>query len=658
MSCKSCGSSAPCGCKKPCGCPTSVISCGCSGSSSAKPFGTQCCKVPVQPAPAPCCEPHTVECVAGVCLNPVCDVVASAEDFFLSFSNLCQALPVDSNNIFFFHPAAGVMQVVQFDGCTYKVRLVDPTRAGGLIQKGDCVLISVIPESVIANTTQRCLCGKFVAPQLNQNETLFIENGAGIPIGATVVFTYQGETGSYVVTAFVSSSGNTFAYEVQNTGNGHTPGTIIDGGDVGQCLVPIDIITEVDLCDLAETNVADLVVACVNGSPRAFKPVGACDIIKGKDDGTWELGKITSVDCCVVLDGCLKFSGNVCPNGQDVVVIKDTNKDCFEAAWQEVLDQQITSNTAQMSMPMNIDGFRLDVRDYDPNTCQVTFAVADPDALINPIEFDEGTQVCLGDCCESCLNGPLTTNHKSFGEGDEEKSALYTLNLAPDSLEFETGVKHCYLIGYEYGENNPLVLTTLVITDAYDDDPNGGPGKPLITDPLLFRDKMCNDQLQGCDQMIELNWNYEFAVDPIPAGVRVHFEFGHFVQGAETLADNVTPNPIFSTSSQACAASYIDGPSSLDAQTRIGDTSIGLGNRNDPKIFPMQCGFFMDYAFLQKCNCIMSVVWLYVETEVLPGFDESGTFTMWGTIRRRAKYFNAHEIAIVPNDQEAQGWNT
>lgn len=666
---KSCGcpTKSPCTHVKSCGCPTSVISCGCHSHNHhghnhghSKNFGVDCCQIPVQPAPEICCETHDIKCIAGVCLEPKCDVVSSTEDFFLEFSNVCNTLPVDSNNIFFFHVAAGTMRVVGFDGVRYTVRLLDPTRAGGLIQKGDCVLIQVIPEQTFVNTSLRCLCGKFVAPQLNQNETLFIENGAGIPIGATVVFTFEGETGSYVVISFVSSDNNTYAYEVQNTGNGHTPGLIIDGGDVGDCSVPIDIVTVVDLCDLAETNIADTITACVNGSPRGLVPTGEGDVITGTDALTWELRKITGLDCCVVLDGCLKFSGNVCPTGDDTVIIKDVNKDCFEAAWQEVLDQQFPFNNAgpQTNMPMNINGVQLVVTDFDSGTCSVTFALSDPDALAGgPIEFEEGTQVCLGECCDSCLNGPRTTSHRATGQTNDELRPLYAFTTTTTELEFETGVKHRYLVGFEHG-TTPLTIIVLELDDTYNDNPEGNIGKPLVTDPLLFRTKICNDDVLGCDQTVDWEWNFEIAFHPIPFGVRVHYEFGRFAQGAQTLADNTTPNPFFSISTQACGGDYMEGPSSLDSTAVIGGTSIGLGNTTQEKIEPFLCGFFKDYMYLEKCNCGFSVVWLYIETEVLPGFTEAGFFDAFGTIRQRLRYYDANSAVIPANDSDSQGFNS
>lgn len=629
--------------------------CGCSSSSNTtKTFGTDCCGNPVQPAPTPCCEAHITSCVAGNCLSPAHNVVASVDPFWIAFSNLCTNIPVDSNNIYFFHPATGLLQIIGFNGTSYQVQLTDTTKAGGFIEEGDCVLVAVIPPSVFENPVARCLCGKFVAPALNNTETIYIENGAGIPIGATITFTFEGATGSYTVTSFVSSSGNTYAYEVENTGSGHTPGLIIDGGDVGQCLVPIDIITEIDLCDLSESNIADHLVACVGGSARAYKSIGEDYVPTGDGSGGWDQAKFTNFDCCVTINGCLKFSAAVCPAGTDSVPLVDSNLECFEAAWQEVLDQQATVGGGQTNLPMNIDGFPVVVTAYDSGTKVATFSPADPTATDGGMifEWEAGQQICTGDCCTSCLTGPKTTNHKNTGISDETE-AIYVIDL--DDFGYDDSAQQYYLIGFEYG-TSPLTAVFATLDDTYNDDPNGGPGKPLITDPLVFRNKFCNDDLKGCDLKLDLEWNYELAFEGLPAGVTVTYEWGHFAQGAATLADGTTPNPFTSASTQAAEVGSVIGPTNADANDIFSGTAIGMGNALDIKTYPYRAGYFRDYLYLEKCNCALSMVWLVLVVEAAAGTG-TGTFDLLASIRQRQKVYPANEIAIVNNDPNQESFN-
>lgn len=628
--------------------------CGCSNSSSTKTYKNKsCCSTPVQQSPVPCCESHDTVYQAGVCLKPTCNMVASSDGFTLKFSNISETLPV-GGNILLYHESAGAMRIVGVDDFgSYQLALEDSSKAGALIQKGDCILIGFKQSSELVSTS-RCLTGIFNAPAVNASETIYIENGTSIPVGSTLTFTYNGSTGSYNVTSFVSASGTTYAYEVTNTGNGLTPGTMVNGGVTGSCTVPIELITDVDICDLSEANSADALTGCLNGSPRAVKPVGLNDILVGTSTGTWTLGKLSSVDCCVVIDDCLKFSGNNCPDGTDVVVLRNVNIDCFTEAFAEVTAANVTGS-GQTGMPMNIDGFNVIATAYNSATRALTLQAVD-DVPANGLSYAAGTQICLGECCRTCIGGPKFTNPMSSGNGDPLKSAFYGF-ATTGQLVWEQGVKHRYLIGF----NNtlPLAVTVLELPSTYSNNAGNGPGKPLISDPLLFRNKICNNSDKGCDQFAEIQWNYEMIFDPVPAGVRIHWELGHYAQGAATLEDNVTVNPFFSLSTQQAAAGYIEGPSSLGAQATLNSTSIGFGGPGSAKVFPYVAGDFRDYLYLERCNCGLSIVWFYVEVEVVdPALVGNGLINSDLAIRQQIKFFDANEIAIPSNNPAQEGFNS
>lgn len=637
-----------------------IAGCGCDGTGeTTRVYGASsegCCNDNVQTSPTPCCEAHGTMMYAGVCLKPACSVVTNAEGFFLKFSNVCDVLPIDGNNVFFYHPAAGLMQIVGIDMYgTYQLNLVDPTKAGALIEKDDCVLIAVVPTtSNVTNT--RCLSGNFTAPAVNGNETIYIENGSSIPVGATLIFTANGETGSYQIVSFVSASGSTYAYTVQNTGNGHTPGTIIDGGVAGSCLVPIELITDVDLCDLSATTIADNITACENGSPRALVSTGANDILKGDGAGGWELSKLYDSECCVVISDCLKFSGDTCSCGADTVVLQSPVPSCFTDAWDLVLAADL-SNGGQTNMPMNIEGFEVVLTGYHSGTRQATFEPADKDALAGGLllSYDAGQQICLGVCCKSCLEGPMITNHKVTASGPRGAQGAAVFALTTNAtMQYEAGVKHHYLVGY--ANSDPLTIQLLELTSAFDNNPEGGPGKPAISDPLVFRNKICHNSLKGCDQLCEIQWNIELAFSVLPAGVRVHWEVGHYAGPSATLEDGSTPNPYTSVSTQTAAAGTITGPSSIDANDVIGNTSIGLGISGTPKIFPYVATDFLDYIYLEKCSCALSMVWHYVQVEVVDPAAGSGVLDSSLAIRQHLKFFNANECWGPLNNPETEGF--
>lgn len=632
--------------------------CGCGQNvTSGKSYGTNsysCCNDPIQPSPTPCCESHLTIKEFGACLTPTCNVVASRETFFLKFSNLTDELPI-GGGVYFFHPAAGDMTVVGVDDFgAYQVNLVDPTKAGALIQKGDCILIGFSSTNNISSNS-RCLSGQFSAPAVNAQATIYIENGSSIPVGSTLTFTANGQTGSYAVASFVSASGNIYAYSITNTGNGHTPGTIISGGVAGSCIVPIELITDVNICDLSQTNSADSITSCKNGSPRAFKSTGPNDVPIGNSSGGWELGKIAGADCCVVTNDCLKFSGNNCPDGTDIVVLRDINLACFTAAWAKVQAANLTG-VGQTNMPMNINGFNVVVTAYNAGTKAVTLQAVDT-VPGTGISYPAGTQICMGSCCRSCINGPKFTNSQKLGGDAPLEASIYTLSTT-GVLTYTPGTKRRYLIGF--APSLPLTVQTLLLTPDYDNDPQGGPGKPSVGDPLVFRSKICNNSEKGCDQFGEIQWNYEMIFDPVPLGVRVHWELGHYAQSSETLADGTTPNPFTSLSTQSAAAGYIEGPSSSDSQTILGNTAIGFGGAGSPKVFPLIQGDFRDFLYLERCNCALSIVWCYVEVEVLAVAGAPvapGVFNSNMNIRQAIKITDAYEMPVPTNNPLAQGFN-
>lgn len=621
-----------------CGCTTS---CNCSTTAAA---------------PAPTCESHETVCVASMCLKSCCDVVTTAVEpgFFLTFTNTCENLPINVDEIFFYHPVAGNIEVrsVDVDG-TYTVILSDATKEGTLISTDDCLFVNVITDQAGIHPDAKCLVGLFTAPAVSANETIYIENGFNLPIGATLTFIGGGSLGSYIVVAFVSAVDNVYAWTVQNAGSGHVPGTIIDGGVAGTCPIPIEVIVNVDICALDTTSVADAITVCENSAPRALISSGANDIITGDGSGGWELSKANNLDCCIVITECLKFSG--IPYTGDVVDIETTNVACFETAYFDELLAQNQDGTGQTQLAMNIDGYPVTVTAYDSGTKTITIEPADPTST-DVLSWDAGQQICLGDCCNSCLQGGSehTSHRVSNGSSpDNQYNSVLAINTTA-TIEYEVGVKHHYLIGYD--NTSPLTVTVLEIDATYDDDPEGGPGKPSLEDPLVWRNKICNDR--GCDQMVEVEWNFELNFSDIPADVRIHWQLKDFVTQSATLSDDTTPNPFNSISSQAAASGYLDGPSSTDAQTIIGNTTLGFGTIGSPKVFPNIAAFYKDVFYLEKANCAKMILWYYVQTEVLPaaGAIAAGTLDSRLGIRQRLRYFNAHESKTIQNNPTAEGF--
>lgn len=602
-------------------------SCGSSTCNSRSLSGSGCCNTIVQPAPQACCESHTTVCTAGMCFYVSCAITATTGRFFLQFKNHCPGMvPLNANEVFFYHASAGLMRIVGFDNLNYTVELVDESRAGAVITPDDCVTISVQSATGTATLNTRCLSGNFVAPDLNQDATIYILNGSGIPIGATLTFTANGETGSYVVKAFVSASGNVYAYTVTNTGSGHTPGTIIEGGCDGACLVPIEVITDVDICNLSTTQNLDTITGCLNGSPRAMVPIAEGYIPVGSSEGIWEQQKVATLDCCVILDGCLKFSGSSCPDNFDQVYLKDVNLECFESAWAAAVEQEQT-------LPMNINGTQVVVTGYDSGTRLADVVLASSETLPLPLEFGEGDQMCLGDCCSSCNIGPQLTNAFIITDPDFKNNAVFGINNV--AFTIPTGTSY-----WAFGLDNTGtgVAQEYVAADFL-------AGKlPDENTPLAIKQKICNTSPYGCNQQCNMYIAWEFYINNLPADVTVHWEVGHYARGSATLEDGVTPNPFTNISTQRATTGVFSGPSATDAD--MVNCDFGYGNEADAKVYPYVVEDLVDYIILQKCDCALSIVWLFCRIVNDSGGEVNAT--QQSAFRR---YYEKFDRKLIPLDQ-------
>lgn len=621
----------------------------CSCSSTVRLFaarqGRSCCNHAVQAPPSACCESHIEIVKPGVCFRPTCSVAATyPEHFYIAFKNQCdEEVPISLGTAFFYSQAAGFLNIHLFNGNSYEVSLVDATKVGQVIEEDSCVTFEAVLDAG-STTTQRCLLGQFVAPALNATQTIYILNGSSIPVGSTITFTAGGETGSYVVTAFISASGATYAYTVENTGSGITPGVIVDGGTAGSCTVPIEVVSDVDICDLSEAQVVDSFAACLNASPRAFTPAGDGYVPVGKND-QWDQAKFTNFDCCVFADGCVKFSGDACTEAQDTVVIQDgPGLECFSEAFAAA-----DAGGTVLTGTIGPDNTPVIMVSWNSGTRTLILKPAIDDYLPDGediLEFcDPGTPICLGECCRQCTYGPQTTDIFVADAAEHDTTFI----VGPVTLAYDDASPTEYLVGYAFDTG---ATTILLIDSTYNDVP----GKPTVTDPLVIRQKICNTHPLGCTQDAQLEYNYELRVGGLPLASQLimHWEMGSFVYSSQTLADNTTPNPYFNTASQASAAGQIVGIAVTSSN--IATTNIGFGGPAETKSFPYTAGFFKDHAQLPDCNCALSIVWFYVllspQATITPG-----NITVTLAIRRYITKTLTNDIVLPDNDPDAQGWN-
>jgi hypothetical protein len=574
----------------------------------------------------------------------MCDTVAAEGGFYLTFKNSCnQNVPLNAAEVFFYHAAAGHMRIISKKNDSYFVELVNEDNIGTILAEDDCILVDVqaTTESNL-NPAARCVTGLFNAPALNGTATIFIHNGSGIPIGSTLTFTANGQTGSYQVASYVSASGNTFTYTVTNVGGGHTPGTIIDGDAGGACSIPIEIITEVDLCDLSETNTATSITACLDGSPRALVPTGLNDVITGTADGSWTMQKLTGLDCCVTIDGCLKFSGATCPSGTDQVVLRNVNIDCFTDAFNEAME-------LGEGLAMNIDGFPVIVSAYNSGSRTITISPAEDSTLDTLLEFPEGTQICIGSCCSACKNGIQTTNFVRL-EGDVGPETANVFAFNGESISHDAGVSY-WLVGVD-----TLGAQAVLELDAtYFSNPSGSgyASFPNFSDPLMLRQKMCNTHPSGCRQGAKMFLNYQIGFDSLDADVTIDWEIAVLSYPSATLSDGFAPNPFYGNNpgSNQEAAGRITGAGAADAT--LLNTPFGSGLATAIKPFPYSAGTIVSPIKLYKCDCVTTMVYCFLRVTA----TNPGSFLPYVGIQRYIEKHTFVSLATPDNELDSGGWN-
>jgi len=614
-----------------------------SFGSQYRRYGKTCCGA-VQAPPSPCCEPNNVEKVPGWCAYTICDTTAAADGFYLTFKADCEAqVPSNYQEVYFYHAAVGDMRIISKKNGSYFVQPVDADRAGFNISPADCIALHIVTSSNISPPYSfRCLTGLFTAPALNEQSQIYIVNGSSIPIGSTITFTAEGETGTYEVSSYESAAGNIYVYNVENTGGGHTPGTIIDGGSADVCLIPIEVITEVDLCNLTETNAADSITACVGGSPRSFVPTGENDVIVGTSGGEWELRKLTNLDCCVILDGCLKFSGEVCPTQSDAVILKNINIDCFDAAFD-------AAAAAGQPLVGNIDGDQVIVTAWNSGTRQITVKPIGSCGSLALTEYPEGSSLCLGQCCDQCTNGPRVTTPLIVPVPDTGDSVADSFAISGTAINHDSGVTY-WLVGRNMDGDANIVQE---LDSAYFADPSTGPLPfPKMTDALVLKQKFCNDSEFSCTQVVDTFYNYSVNFLSLDADVTVDWEVAGYIDTSETLCGDVIPNPFSQAGNGVKAAGTVVGPTTDD--TTLDNTPFGPEFGGTVKPFPYAAGTLHLPARLDKCNCLLSIVWFFLRVTA----SGSGSFTPALTIGRFQRRDNVYTIPQPENTPGmTQGWN-
>lgn len=418
-----------------------------------------------------------------------------------------------------------------------------------------------------------------------------------------------------------------------------------DSDGDGELNYPVIRVEGQDPCSADVTSSLKRIIGC-NGTSQE---VGAVGDITGQvlvwDEvlQEWSPQVLAGVDTCLIISADVTLDPGAAFDASYLFTMPSTTT--LAAALASV-------SPDVLSVTINdLDFYVVDIVDPTHFHAIPAFEVVDPTVV--PAD----SLLCFNECCAQCLGGTQTTNPRAL-VGSGNASSTWTIEGAMDWPATGGAVKS-YLIGY----NTAGALTITLLDSTFNDSLDPTIGRPKHTDPLVFRQKICNTSPKGCNQRCEIEFDYEFTITNLPVNVRAHYELGHHAQPSDTLADGTTPNP-YTTSppnsvyADRCFADYIDGPStapSLDT-TIIADTSIGAGNTSDVKAFPHKAGFFKDKFTLVRNDCANSILWFYLRLEAINTGVSAGSGLFRMNIRRYIKKFEHDEIAMPENDYDLEGF--
>lgn len=589
--------------------------CGCAINKTASYNGSCGCYSSPESAPSPCCEAHDTYIKTSNCFRVTCRVTVPATKFYLAFSNIgLNDVPLNSNDVYFYHESTGLIKIHTFSGTSYEVSLVNPAKAGAVISPEDCVMIAVQTGSTgtTGSNNSRCITGLFTSPAVNGEETIYIWNGAGIPIGSTITINNGGTLGSYTVTSLVSVVGDVAAYKVQNIGAGLAGGTTVNGGDSGECLVPVSILTTVDFCNTSESQTLDNIAGCLNGVARALKPTAENQVPVSNASNDWTLKILKDFKLCLTLKECLKLNGDFCTSG-DVVEVEQANTDEFT-----VIYNAATAGGGKVVVKVGDVYLQVDAWNNTANVLTLSGANSNYLGTATTLTFDAGTQLCV-ELEDACCKDIQSVDFRAAQAGQAGNV----------NIPFFPGNSY-YLIGF----NQAGVFGTQVIDATFNDSPSAsGALIPRHTDRLMLREKICNTSVFGRSQDLEVYINYELGFINLPALVRVNYSIGSFIATSDTGPTGQTPGSA-SNASKAFSAGAVDGPSVLSTLELPG-TNVGFGGPAQPKTFPHVANDFRDSGILHKCECANIISWFFVFVQTLPGYaGGNGSFDLAVNFRR------------------------
>lgn len=267
-----------------------------------------------------------------------------------------------------------------------------------------------------------------------------------------------------------------------NDGQGGTENDVIKA-DENNDQVPDHAIIRVggqNPCLITPTQVADLILGCDGGAESALAGV-VDDQVPAWSEGNsqWELKVIQDLAICVTLDGCLQIDTAAPPTQSYLIdILPDTT------GLQEEFDKLPVG--AYLAVEINGDPFCVS-EIVDINTIRVIPFPAQP----GDPKYDEGSVLCIDECCDQCRPVILGLDDFNAQQGNPELILIGSGGIV-EFLPIGTGVS---------SQSLPASIATL-----------GQSGVEAGAESLWEITIMNNSK---CRKYIKLHSNFQYATDII-----------------------------------------------------------------------------------------------------------------------------------------------
>ena len=275
-----------------------------------------------------------------------------------------------------------------------------------------------------------------------------------------------------------------------NDGLGGTENDCIkaDGNNDGILDHPVIRIGVQNACEIVPTQTADVILGCDDGVPSSLAGVVDDQVPAWSETNEqWELKVIQDLAICVSIVGCLQID-SAAPATQTYLVDVSPNTDQLQEEFDKLTDG------GYLAIEINGDPFAI-TEIVDSDTIRVLPTPAQP----GDPKYDEGSVLCVAECCAQCRPTMLGLDDFNAGGGN------------PELILIGSGVAE--FADIPIGVSTQTFPASIGAGDLEGDE---------VGAESLWELQLLNDGL--CRKYVEIFSNFEFATDLV-ANVDVNVEF-------------------------------------------------------------------------------------------------------------------------------------